>query len=243
MHKLKDIDTSLEEIKSKLLEEFWDEIKNAVLYWTANSDDHNEDSDFDVLLWFEKINVDVLKAIRNVKLKCQYIGIKVDFNSHSEIELPRNSSSDFWHNNRWALFHSEVWNLWKTLIWNNPYIENTPDNEAIKKDVIRSLSSIVYRMRKAYSNTNLNKDERYTFVKWAIYSASSALSYNWKFIKNKIDIASEFEKEFPTLWSIKNYLPYKINRNLNIPDDIIDEILEFTENLSEYFLKLQKWVI
>lgn len=242
MQKLKNIGSSLEQIKKSILDEFWDRIKSAVLYWTANSDDHNEGSDFDVLLWFEEVNVEVLKSIRKVKNQCQKLWIKVDFNSHSDIELPKNSKNDFWHNNRWALFHAEVWKIWKILIWDNPYKENFPKEEAIKEDVVRSLSSIVYRMRKFYSNTDLNEEERYTFVKWAIYSASSALSYKGKFIKDKKSIATEFKREYPDLWNIDKYLAYKVDRDLKIPDNIIDEILEFTENLSEYFLKVHKWM-
>lgn len=237
---LENINYSLDIIKREISEEFWEAIKSAVLYWTANSDDHNKGSDFDILLWFEEINIEILKSIKIVKKRCQNLWIKVDFNSHSDLELPKKSKKDFWHNNRWALFHAEVSKIWNVLIWNNPYKENFPKQDAIKEDVVRTLSSIAYRIRKVYCNTDLNEEERYILIKWAIYSASSALSYKWKFIKNKREIATEFEKEYPNLWGIEKYLPYKMNRDLKIPDKIIDEILEFTEKLSEYFRKTHK---
>jgi predicted nucleotidyltransferase len=75
-------------------------VKSAVLYGTSNSDDHNEKSDLDILLSFDEITPEVLKKVKKVKDRCASLGIEVDFNTHSEKELPRNSGTDFWHNNR-----------------------------------------------------------------------------------------------------------------------------------------------
>jgi hypothetical protein len=168
------------------------------------------------------------------------LGIEVDFNTHSEKELPRNSGTDFWHNNRWALFHAEIASNGHSLIGENPYILNMPSQDAVQSDVIRSLSSLVYRMRKLYTNATMNEDTKYTFIKWWIYAASSALAYKGIFLKNKADVVREFEVEFWDFGSIKEYLEYKKDRSKKIPDEMVDDILVFTEKLSDYFLTLRK---
>jgi len=202
-------------------------------------EDINKDSDIDFFLILKKIDIGILKKVRDLKEKFEKeYGKKLSVNIQKESELPKIRKKAFFHKNRYALFLHEANKIDKTIIGKNPYKINTlPSHEEIRLEAIRIINSFAYFLRKFIVNSNLD-----FAVKEAIRYVIIATQYANAFIgyyplKTK-DSVEEFENNFADFKL--NRLPLEFRRikrgERKIIDkkDILNNAVSFLESLDEY---------
>ena len=83
-------------IKLDLEQTFEQNLISATVYGSTLWDDFNAQSDFDILLVFNKITIDNLFSLKKIKVDFRKYGITIDFNVHTCNEIPKIRGKAFW---------------------------------------------------------------------------------------------------------------------------------------------------
>jgi len=138
----------LTEIGLYLKKYLGEKILSATVYGSTLCEDFCTESDFDILLIFDKLGIEEINKLRKIRLSFSKRKIKIDFNIHLKSELPKVRNRAYWHNNR-ALFIQKELELYGKQIIGKNLFKNTYflDNE-IKLETVRMINSLLYQTRK-----------------------------------------------------------------------------------------------
>ena len=216
-------------IKKELLFSLEKEIICAIAYGSTMCEDFYSESDFDVLLFLRNAELENLFKLREIKLKFADQNINVDFNVHSENDLPKLRKECFWHNNRALYFQKEITLYGLVLIGKNPFTENNNDANEFRKESVRVINSLLYQARKLFINRELTKKEKINLMKWCIYAVLYALSFKGILPKTKKEALQVFGKHYSIEIDPMLFLEAKVNNN--VTDDLVQKAYKFLSKL------------
>ena len=218
-------------IRETLLDTFGNNIYAAIVYGSTLNADFCETSDYDILLVFENMSMQILKKIHTIKEQFENLGVRIDFNSHLISDLPNERGGLYWHNNRCVFIQQELSMTGYPIIGSNPFAGYKADIKDMQVEAVRMLNSFAYQARKMIINKDLNNAENRLFlVKWCIYGSLYLLAGKGLFYKSRRVGLSQFVKEFEPDIDPMCFLQMKIDR----PDMISDEDIDMAYNYINY---------
>ncbi|MBS3127416.1 nucleotidyltransferase domain-containing protein, partial [Candidatus Woesearchaeota archaeon] len=152
---LKDRNDNLNKIRNTLIKEFGNKVVSAIAYGSTLNEDFCADSDYDILMVVKKPDVKFLKKLREIKLNYMKEKIKIDFNVHSDEDIPSIRKDLFWHNNRGLYVQKEFDIYGKVLIGENLFKTEHIDNYEMLKEAVKVINSLNYQARKIMINKNI----------------------------------------------------------------------------------------
>lgn len=228
---------SLDSIKKRLIDSIGSKIVCAIVYGSVLNKDFSRNSDFDILIVAKSPNIQFLKKLREIKSNYLLKGIKIDFNVHSETDLPSVRKGLFWHNNRGIYVQKELELYGKVLIGKNVFKTNKIDTKQMFAEAVRVINSLNYQARKIIINTNLDEGDRILLIKWCIYGSLYALASRNIFPPDRKSAMQKFYKVFKPPVNPEIFLRIKVNRSDNITNHDIKLAYKFLSYLDRKIFK------
>lgn len=208
-------------IKKELLSNFnKNEILSAFIYGSTLCEDFCETSDFDILVIFYNASLNNLEKLKNIKEYFVKRNIQIDFNVHSEDDIPKNRMEAFWHNNRGLYFRKEIELYGRVIIGENTLLLSEYNKDLLQLEVVRVLNSLVYQSRKCLINKSIERKNLIQILKWCIYAAQYSLAYKDIFPSSKTEAMKIFKDVFNTKSDPQEFLNLKISSNIITYDHI-----------------------
>jgi predicted nucleotidyltransferase len=223
----------LDAIKVVLIKQFNSKILCAIAYGSALNKDFSYNSDFDILIVAKDPDVQLLEKLRRIKFDWLSKGIRIDFNVHSETDIPSIRKELFWHNNRGIYVQKELELYGKVLIGKNVFKIEKIDIGQILTEAARVINSLNYQARKTLINSDLKDNDKILLMKWCIYGSLYALASRGVFPSDRKSALQKFYEIFKPPINPERFLHIKVNR----PNEISREDLEMAYEFLTYLDK------
>jgi hypothetical protein len=217
-------------IKNELLTEFGKNIFCAIAYGSTMGEDFYCHSDYDILVFLKECNMQELEKIKRLRqVFLHHHNLKIDFNVHTEKEIPIKRKECFWHNNRSLYFQKEMTLYGITIIGESPFMHNNFDETDLKIESIRVVNSLLYQARKMLINRDLNEQEKINLMKLCIYAVLYALSFKGVITRTKLEAFEIFSKFFSL--NVDPIIFLRAKQNNNISGETVLRAYNFLEQL------------
>lgn len=173
--------------------------------------------------------MDKLGKLRKLKEKFNAKNILIDFNVHSEKDLPQIRGGCFWHNNRGIYIQKELILYGLTFIGETHFGENHFSKDELKKECVQVINSLTYQARKLLINRKLSDKEKVNLMKWCIYASIYALVAKDIFIESKREALSKFNKYYSLKVNPIIFLKAKIKNNVS--NELAQKAYKFLSDL------------
>lgn len=231
---LKDRNGNLEKVKQTLINEFGNKIVSAIVYGSTLNEDFCINSDYDILMVVKRPDVKFLNKLREIKLNYMKEKIKIDFNIHSDDDIPSIRKDVFWHNNRGLYVQKEFDIYGRILIGENLFKTDEIDNYEMLKEAVKVINSLNYQARKIMINRNIeDKENKILMMKWCIYGSLYALASRGIYPKDKRTALQTFYDVFEPPINPEKFLKIKVERTENITLEDVEVAYEFLTYLDK----------
>jgi predicted nucleotidyltransferase len=224
---------TLRQITEDLKNNFGEKIVSALAYGSTLNEDFSFTSDFDVLLIVRNPDIPFLYALRTIKESWKNKSIRVDFNVHSDTDLPAVRKKLFWHNNRGIYVQKELELYGKVLIGTNVFVTDQIDLSQLLAEAVRVINSLNYQARKTLINSQLQDADKINLMKWCIYGSLYALASRNIFPANRKMALEKFYEVFNPPINPEQFLHIKVNRPNEINDEDIQVAYDFLTYLDQ----------
>lgn len=231
---IKNRNGNLEKIKKTLQDEFGSKIVCAIVYGSTLNEDFCIDSDYDILMVVKRPDVKFLKKLREIKLDYMKQKVKIDFNIHSDDDIPSIRKDVFWHNNRGLYVQKEFDIYGKVLIGENLFKTDKIDNYEMLKEAVKVVNSLNYQARKIMINKDIDdKENKILMMKWCIYGSLYALASRGIYPKDKRTALQTFYDVFEPPINPEKFLKIKVERTDAITLEDVEVAYEFLTYLDK----------